>query len=75
MRWAIFGLATCGALAAGFKQDPAEITSKRTAGGIRGARSRAHPRRVMPVASSGASSPLSAASTESFRTAVIRTLI
>jgi hypothetical protein len=34
MRRAIFGLATCGALAAGFKQDPAEITSKRTAGGI-----------------------------------------
>ena len=31
--------------------------------------------RVMPAASSGASSPLSAASTASFRTAVIRTLI
>ena len=31
--------------------------------------------RVMPAASSGASSPLSAASTASFRTAVMRTLI
>src|SRR5450755_2922060 len=31
--------------------------------------------RVMPAASSGASSPLSAASTASFRTAVIRTLM
>ena len=31
--------------------------------------------RVMPLANSGASSPLSAASTASFRTAVIRTLI
>ena len=31
--------------------------------------------RVMPAASSGASNPLSAASTASFRTAVIRTLI
>jgi hypothetical protein len=31
--------------------------------------------RVIPLASSGASSPLSAASTASFRTAVIRTLI
>jgi hypothetical protein len=30
--------------------------------------------RAMPAASSGASSPLSAASTDSFRTAVIRTL-
>ena len=31
--------------------------------------------RAMPAASSGASSPLSAASTASFRTAVIRTLM